>query len=289
MYVYDDYIAKDINISGNEEILTSDGIEFNQPNIIKHETDNKFLFFDRSKDGVKASEWVGDEKVTIYETKRSDIGNQFLLYNRTCRGYNTNTIDKLISEKSKEYDILNDLYQNALAFQIKDDGSIGYKYLVRDCENKRGYKIEELFTPSGVIKNDEWNTVSIKIIPDSNVKETMSCTTQKLGSKSSMYLYIYVNGLLKLKSNKLPILSLRPLNDLSDKQESVPYNISVGGGTQGLCDVINLKYRELPSYSLPLENEFCGSFIGYISKFRFYTCPLTYTEISNNHGVDKVN
>ena len=101
-----------------------------------------------------------------------------------------------------------------------------------------------------------------------------------------MTIYIYVNGLLKLKSDSLPILNLKALNDLSDKQQGVPFSLSLGGGTQGLCDVINLKYRETPKYILPLENEFCGSFIGYIQKFRFYSCPLNFIEIQENYKND---
>jgi hypothetical protein len=38
---------------------------------------------------------------------------------------------------------------------------------------------------------------------------------------------------------------------------------------------------------LPLEKEFAGSFIGYLKHFRFYSCPLSFTEIRENLKYDK--
>ena len=97
-----------------------------------------------------------------------------------------------------------------------------------------------------------------------------------------MKLFFYVNGKLKMITKEIPILELRELNDLYSKQEGVPYNISVGGGTQGLCDVIYPLYRDNPSIIYPLEKYFAGSFIGDIKSFRFYSCLLNGNEIENN-------
>lgn len=287
-YVDDEYIESEEKITGNEELLTSDGYDFNQPNIIEHKTDNKFLFFNRTKDGFTTKDWDEDSYVTIYEVKKPDIGNYFTLFNRTPNGYDVNSIEKLIEEKSRQYDVLKDLYRNALGFQIKDDGSIGFKYLVKDCDSEiEAYKIEEMFSNSGVINEDEWYTISVHITPTTyhNI-DNPTCNLGDTSSSDEMIISIYVDGKLKLKSNKLPILNLKALNDLSDKQQGVPFSLSLGGGTQGLCDVININYRELPKYILPLEKEFCGSFIGYIQKFRFFTCPIKFTEIRQNYEKD---
>lgn len=287
-YVDDEYIENEEEITGDEELLTSDGYDFNQPNIIEHKTDNKFLFFNRTKDGFTVKDWDDESDVTIYEIKKPDIGNYFTLFNRTPSGYDVNSIDKLIEEKSRQYNVLNDIYRNALGFQIKDDGSIGFKYLVKDCESEiEKYKIEEMFSNSGVINDDEWYTVSILITPNRyhNI-ENPTCELGDTSSSDEMVISIYVNGKLKLKSNNLPLLNLKSLKDLSDKQQGVPFSLSLGGGTQGLCDVININYRELPKYVLPLEKEFCGSFIGYIQKFRFFTCPINFTEIRQNYEND---
>lgn len=287
-YVDDDYLEKEEEIKGDETLLTSEGFDFKQPNIIQYDTDNKFLLFNRTSDGFTIKNWDEGTTVTMYDIKRPDIGNYFELFNRTPNGYTVKNIDELINKENKRYNVLSDLYRNALGFQIKDDGSIGFKYLVKDCESEtENYKIEELYSKDGIINNDEWYTISIKIVP-LRPKEIANpiCDNLTTSSSDKMVIYIYVNGLLKLKSEELPILNLKALNDLSDKQQGVPFSLSLGGGTQGLCDVINLNYRETPKYILPLENEFCGSFIGYIQSFRFYSCPLNFTKIQENYKYD---
>lgn len=287
-YVNDEYLEKEEEITGKETLLTEDGFDFGQPNIIQYETDNKFLLFNRTNDGFTTNTWQEGTKVTMYDIKKPNIGNYHTLFNRTKDGYTINTIDELIDVENKRYNILKDIYRNALAFQIKDDGSIGFKYCVKDCESEEeSYKINELFTNGNIIKKDEWYTVSIKIMPTvpKNVENPI-CDGITTSVNDKMVIYIYVNGKLVLKSEELPRLNLKQLDDLSDKQQGVPFSLSLGGGTQGLCDVINLNYRELPKYVLPLEKEFCGSFVGYIQSFRFYSCPLNFTEIRENYKYD---
>ena len=160
--------------------------------------------------------------------------------------------------------------------------------MVKDCESEEEkYEIKELFSQKNIINNDKWYTISIKILPIRPINlQNKICDDLKNSSTTKMVIYIYVNGKLKLKSEELPILNLKPLNDLSDKQQGVPFSISIGGGTQGLCDVVNINYRESPKYVLPLEKEFGGSFVGYIERFRFYSCPLNFTEIVENYKYD---
>ena len=97
-----------------------------------------------------------------------------------------------------------------------------------------------------------------------------------------MIIVIYVNGKLKFKSKELPILNFKKLNDMYSKQEGVPFNISLGGGTQGLSDVIYLNYRKLPEYELPIEKEFAGTFIGFVKALRIYNCGISFSEITQN-------
>lgn len=288
-YVDDGYLdEEDEKISGDEELFTEDGISFNQPNVFKYETDNKFLLFNRTSEGFNTHNWEEGTKAIIYDIKRPDLGNYFTLFNRTPSGYNTKNIDGIIEDNNKSYNVLKDLYRNALGFQIKDDGSIGFRYLVKDCDSEEEkYKIEELFSNPNVIKEDEWTKVSIRIVPTvvRNFDNPL-CDNLSMSSSDEMIIYIYVDGKLRLKSENLPILNLKTLDDLSDKQQGVPFNISLGGGTQGLCDVIRINYRELPKYMLPLEKEFCGSFIGYIKEFKIYTCPINFFEIQRNYEMN---
>jgi hypothetical protein len=94
-----------------------------------------------------------------------------------------------------------------------------------------------------------------------------------------MKIYIYVNGYLKFVSQELPELNLHRLDDLAERQEGVPYNISIGGGTQGLSERVFLDYYNTTDYILPLERNFGGSFIGDIKSFNFYDCYLPYSTI----------
>jgi hypothetical protein len=59
---------------------------------------------------------------------------------------------------------------------------------------------------------------------------------------------------------------------LDEKQEAVPYSISIGGGTQGLVETILPDYMCNINNEFPLETYFTGTFIGDFKSFKFYTC-----------------
>ena len=279
MYVNDEYIKSETKIDLNEELIMKDGYSVRQTNIKEYRSDNKFLLFDRTCDGFTTDNWIEGSEAIITDVLTPKIKNYFLLFDRTCNGYTTDSINQLVAEESKKYDILNDLYRNAIAFQIDDNGRIGYKYLLKDCETEDAYKIETEWTGENVIKDDIWNTITIKIVPIT--KKYTECI-EKTSSTDKMKIIIYVNGKLRFISKELPVFNFKKLNDVYSKQEGVPFNISLGGGTQGLSDVIYLNYRELPKYILPLEKEFAGTFIGYIKALRIYNCDITFSEIIQN-------
>ena len=85
-----------------------------------------------------------------------------------------------------------------------------------------------------------------------------------------------------MMSKELPTFNFKALDDTDDKQEGVPFNISLGGGTQGLADVIYYDYNNTPTDVLPLEKNFAGTFIGYIKSFKYYDCLLTFSQINQN-------
>ena len=121
-------------------------------------------------------------------------------------------------------------------------------------------------------------------------------------------LKFYVNGKLFLVVNGFEEIIPRPLNTLRETQIGVAYNISLGGGTQGLHDnltvtgcatsLTGMTYQQDPecsptevldetSYSglttnIKLEEYFGGSFYGDISAFRMYTEPLNGSQIRHN-------
>lgn len=249
-----EYIKEDIDIS-NFIAETSEGLRINlNEYVIK--TDNKFLLFDRTKNGFTTSNWAEGTEAYFTFTKRKFKENLFLLMNRTKTGYTVNNIDEYVNNNSTIYDYRTDLYYNALGFRITEDGRIGYRYLIHNCDTDDVDIVEYYSKP--LIKNDVWYRINVKLKRYSN----------------DMRIFIYIDGDLVLCSKYLPILNLRKLNEDDTKQESVPYNISLGGGTQGLCDVIFLNYMNVIDKILPLEKYFGGTFIGHIKSFKFFSCSI---------------
>ena len=91
----------------------------------------------------------------------------------------------------------------------------------------------------------------------------------------------YVNGNLVLVSKDIQKFNLKNLNDVAEKQECVPYNISLGGGSIGLMEAIYPNYYDIPKYILPIENYFCGSFIGDIKSFKMYNGNIDYSIVKD--------
>ena len=263
----ENYLQSDMDIS-NIVWETSDGIRLDLNEKII-ETDNKFLLFDRTKTGYTVNNWEEGTKAYFSFSKNTFKDNLFLLMNRTKTGYTVNNIEELKVNSMQEYDYKKDLYNNALGFRITDNGKIGYRYLVKDCDTE-DVGIIEFYSKEDLIQDDTWYTINIKI--------------KKYGKQ--MRIFIYINGKLKLCSQYLPLLNLRELNEEYSKQESVPYNISLGGGSQGLADVILPNYQTIVEKVFPIEQYFAGTFIGYIKYFRFYNCSLEKRFIDNNYNYD---
>lgn len=244
------------------------------------ETDNKFITYNRTKTGMRAnSSEETDVTQEIVFDKHAQLDNYFIIMNRAKGGYTAKSIKDIMAEESYNYNILADLYRNALAFQVRDDGSVGYKFMVKDCESETGYSIEQEWSYPGMVDKNVWSMITVRVIPIIKYAEDFYNYEERL---DYMRLAFYVNGKLVLWSKIMPTLLLRALNDEYSKQEGVPYNVSLGGGTQGLCDVI-YGINDTPEDHLFLEKEFGGSFIGKIKVFRFHTCDLNYQEIYHNY------
>ncbi len=125
-------------------------------------------------------------------------------------------------------------------------------------------------------------------------------------------LKIYINGRLFFVINGFEEVIPRALHTEKEKQIGAPFNISWGGGTQGLRESLSFSagttdYVQVPqvmpdwllensSYSglttdILLEPTFSGTFDGAISQFRMYTKPISYPEVVHNFelNVNKFN
>lgn len=262
----------------NTKTETASGISLNEQ-IELIETNNKFITYNRTKDGYKATIGHFDDPEIIEMQKNLYTDNYFIIMNRAKGGYTARTIKELQQESNAHYDILGDLYNNAIAFQVKPDGSLGYKYMIRDCTNENGYSIENEWSLPGMVEYGKWSTIDIRIVP---IVKFALTDFGYIKSQDYMRILMYVNGKLVLYSKEMQTINLRALNDLYEKQEGVPYNISLGGGTQGLADVVYENYKDLPEYVLFLEKEFGGSFTGFIKTFKLYTCDQDFTKILAN-------
>lgn len=274
--IHDEYMQEQIDLS-KVELKDSAGHKADIKGYYEIETDNKFIIMNRTKEGFTKDTWKEDKyKFVLTGITNGPTVNYFPYLNRTTTGYTFQDIKQLEAKYEYAYDVFNDIKNNAFGVKINEDGSISYRYLISDCESENKFTtIEETSAPN-LIKLDEWATLHIKMVRMTG-NGYDSC--QKDTKEDKMKLYIYVNGFLKLISKELPMLRLHGLNDVNEKQEGVAYNISVGGGTQGLMERIMLDYYEMPEFVLPLERDFGGSFIGDIKSFAFNACPMTHNAI----------
>jgi hypothetical protein len=286
-----DYLAEDAKINENGDGITdSIGHLFNRTGYFEITTDNKFLFFNHTKTGFTTCNWTDGALVTFTGRTNYSSENLFLLMNKTCTGWTTCTIEQYREAHEKPYDIYKDIKNNAFGLRITKDGAIGYRYGMLDCTTSASnhYSMVEEYSKPGMIRCDEWNDVTVKIAV---LNPTYSQIQMSLGSgvticenagvtgSHKIKIYVYVNGYLKLVSKELPEFAFRELNDDYQKQEGVPFNISLGGGTQGLMETIGPDYMNVSRYILPLERDFGGSFNGDIKSFKMYDCPLNYSTI----------
>ena len=292
------YIVKEIDLDGITGIETSNGHDIfkNTDNYYEIKSNNKYLLFNNTCSGYTVKKWIeegAEEKTFVFTTKKNTkIPNYYLLFNQTCTGYTTDTIWKYLESIEEPYDIYSDYIRNAFALKYNDDGSVTYKYIVKDlgsgCPeydfsdfdgeyiNETTKVIEETTLP-GLVKDGEWNDVHVrfKILggPLDNCKRS--------SGKRKMKISIYIGGFLKFVSRPLPEFNFRELQEVYDKQESVPYNISLGGGTQGLADTVGLNFMDWTPYELPMEKHFGGTFMGDIRLFKFWQCTMTFPVIHN--------
>lgn len=278
--IEDAYFGNEVVIKA-ENMTTSLGHSLVKKGYFEVQTDNKFLIFDRTPHGFTTETWDDSfGKMTIYG--RNDWGNVnlFIYMNRTRTGWTTNTIDEFYEANTKEYDIYKDIKNNVFALRVREDGAIGYKYGILDCDSGdeiTHYFLKEEYSLSGMVKSDQWSDIVVKFRIMNPTR--MKCDPNK--GKRKMRIYIYVNGYLKLISKELKEFNFRALADEYQKQEAVPYNISIGGGSQGLMEAIYPDIYNRPQYIFPIERDFGGTFLGDIKTFKIYDGPMRYLTIRN--------
>lgn len=253
------------------EEKTSNGVLLDKDNYFEIETHNKYL-----PDVISGY-------TREYET---EIGNNaYLIFSQNPKDYTVETIEEFYkSDKYIEpkYDVKNDLYYNAFSLFLTRDGEIGYRYLVNNCKEnfivEKTNSVEKTNKP--VVEPNKWSTINVRFVVSS---VNGICDLQM--EQHTMKILIYVNGYLRFISQELPEFNFRELNDIYQKQEMVPYNISLGGGTLGLSEsklVFGDKIYELKDTEY-ISKYFNKRFYGELKTFKFYNGPLNINEIRNNY------
>lgn len=293
-----EYWQKDIDLA-EVNVLTSLGYRLDQRGYYEIETDNKFIFFNRTCTGFTVNNWDDcmDASVILEGQTANSRENKFITYNRTCTGKTVNSPDTnhfVVTGCSggqyysfdmgsyEPYDVFKDIKNNSFGLRITPEGAIGYKYGMLDCSEDADYpdhhfSVKEEYSKDGLIPEGEWVDVHVKFkILNPTYRYCLTGGEMKkipnhIGERK-MRIYIYVNGYLVFISKELPEFNFRALDDVYQKQEGVPFSMSLGGGTQGLLETISKDYYHISEYCLPIEANFAGTFIGDIRYFRFYDC-----------------
>ena len=175
-----------------------------------------------------------------------------------------------------------ELSENALGIRITPEGKVGYRKMTvtGSCYNNEfrmtGTTMQEGYSKrTSVFSGDNWTHLVVTYTQNS-VFNTLPAGT----------LRFWVNGRVVYRVENFIGLKLRALNEYSSKQLGVPYNISWGGGTQGLVESQTFGGPDLEDRGLQLEKYFAGTFPGELSQLRFYNKALNILEIRNNLYID---
>jgi hypothetical protein len=244
--------------------------------------------------------------LTTPKTVVSDTRNPFLVYGRvgnsgyydivcpSCGGPSGlgtelacvfSGFEKSIQYENLDYNL--DLIDNAIGFRIKDDGSIGYRLMTYTgyCSGTTyisGATIEEGYSASGMVQDDVWTNIVIRY---SMYDSYNYCDLETKGPRLGR-LSFYINGRLKYFVDDFKEFIGKRLNDYWEKQVGVPFNISLGGGSQGLIESQTFDGPDPQDAGLPIEQNFAGSFIGDISQFKFNLCDLYFDDIDNIYSYE---
>lgn len=259
---------------GAQTVYTYNGGGIPVANVRKKLTNkqNPFLIYGR-----------GSGVVATGDTGRCNGPNDGLANETTYSFSGSNT-----PETSIDYNV--DLIDNALGFRIKPDGSIGYRLLTvtgtcvtngTDRKYISGVTVHEAYSIPNLIDPRYWYNIVIKYVTDSKSDCELKSTKPRNGK-----LKFYINGMLKFTVYNFPEFIGKRLDEYKAKQVGVPFNFSLGGGSQGLIESQTFGGLDLSDRGLPIETNFAGSFVGGISQFKFNICDMSLCQIQNAYAAE---
>tara|TARA_R110000824_G_scaffold2422_1_gene11331 strand:- start:1910 stop:3418 length:1509 start_codon:yes stop_codon:yes gene_type:complete len=194
-----------------------------------------------------------------------------------------------------------DLQDNAFALRITDDGRLGYRAATFSgaCQTDTttgatsgqsiyvtGVTFNEYYATGTTVSANTWTHVAVSYIPY-NVLQHDCVDTIYPDPDRDGRLVFYVNGRRAGIQENVREQVFRALRENKDKQEGVPFNMSVGGGTQGLAESRTFNGPDPGVADLAMERNFGGSFVGGISKLRFHIEALDTVQIRHNFELQR--
>lgn len=241
----------------NEQFPNNEGIFY----FIGTRADNKFCNLNPETIGYEVSSGVTFlESLMDVDKHTTPNKNSFLFWNENNlkEYYLTHTGTTIELPECCE-----GLAYNMLAFRITPDNKIGYRYLALSGECVEGLYVDDIIsvekysTETSIIENKD-HLITIKY--ENN--HPLNCIPREINYGT---LSIYVDGFLKLRDYNFPNIIPYKFDDLSSKQLGVPFNISIGGGTQGRLEgnVFAEENFNLCNYTFCLQQDqkFLGIYI----------------------------
>ena len=138
-----------------------------------------------------------------------------------------------------------------------------------------GTSINECYSMSGLVETDVWTHIGIRFKPYEYFED---CELNYISNRKGS-LTIYVNGYLKWTLEDFDEFIFKELNEYREKQQGVPFNYSLGGGTQGLIESNTVNGPDVEDEDLVIQDNFAGTFEGGVARFKLYGCALDVTTI----------
>jgi len=257
--------------------------------------ENKYWDLFSGETGYTTSSGFPLPPPTITEEVLND--NPFLVYN----GSNLTTACTFtgiteVTTTNKDWEL--DIIDNALGFRITPEGAVGYRLITSTgvCSGD-SYTTEcaviEDYSEDGLITNGEWQQLVIRFRPYGIYDTTCDLV---VGARRKGRLDIYINGYLRHTFDDFDEFIFKELDEHREKQQGVPFNYSLGGGSQGLLETNTVGGPDQLDESLKIEENFAGTFIGCLSSFKFFGCSLDVTTIQyswnqtqNSLGLNQIN
>jgi hypothetical protein len=270
--------------------------DFTDVEIVKLEDDYSFEFLDTKN---------------LYTVNYYTLGGSpYIGYFNYYKGipYIGRAFDPLTSVPLTYNNKYKDILNNALGVRITPDGKIGYRTIYETdpcytgetqevsgitnnsfidysspCDDytvskiiTKYFTIEDSYTKLPVVNQSENKYVLVTVTFERDFSYNNKCQL-KYGDYKKGTLSILLNGFSVYKNHNFSEIIPHELDAESKYQEGVPFNISYGGGTQGLYEAVYLD--DTKEKDDVLSKFFAGTFEGGVRFIEMYSTPLYPIEI----------